>query len=191
MSIKVDHARFDSTMPDIAEPALSWINENIHPTEILFEWGSGGSTFWFADRVKRIYSAEHQPAFFRYVKEHYLYENYDNIHMLFAPEDAQAYPKFKDAYDERSYKRYSESILAYPSRSFDWIIINGKARHACLDLAFSAVRHGGVIVMNDTDKLEYGSAVNQHRNKAVEVLEFKGYKMPFMHQGHTTIMRMA
>jgi hypothetical protein len=191
MSIKIDHSRFDSSLPDMAEPALKWINENIRPSETLFEWGSGGSTFWFADRVKELYSVEHSLPFFSYVKEHYLYENYDNINMLFAPEDAQAHSKYKDYYDERSYKRYCESILAYPSRSFDWVIINGKARTVCLELAFSVIKYGGIIVVNDTDKIEYGTAVSKYRSKAIEVFDFKGFKMPFMRQGHTTIMRFA
>lgn len=191
MSIKVDHARFNSTMPDMAEPALAWINEHIEPADTLFEWGSGGSTFWFADRVKRIYCVEHHPAFFRYVKEHYLYENYENIHMLFAPEDIKPHSAFIDPFDERSYKRYCETIESYPSRSFDWIIINGKARSACLDASFSVIKHGGIIIMNDTNKIQHKSAVNKHLSKVSEVHEFKGYKLPYTHQGCTTIMRIA
>lgn len=191
MSIKVDHARFNSTMPDMAEPALVWINEHIEPADILFEWGSGGSTFWFADRVKRMYSVEHHPAFFRYVKEHYLYENYENIHLLYAPEDTKAHSKFIDPFDERSYKRYCEAIDSYPSRSFDWIIINGKARSVCLDLAISSVKRGGVIIMNDTNKLENKTAVNKYLSKISEIHEFKGYKLPYTRIGHTTIMRIA
>lgn len=190
MSIKIDHARFDSTMPDIAEPALIWFNEHVSHTDTLFEWGSGGSTFWFADRVKKVYSVEHHPAFFAYVKEHYLYENYDNIQLGYAPIDVEADLKYLDYFDQYSYKRYCYAIEDFPSRSFDWVIVNGKARAQCLDRSLLAVKTGGVIIINDTDKIEYGSAVSKYYNKAVEVIELKGAKMPYARPCRTTIMRM-
>ena len=191
MSIKIDHARFNSVMPDIAEPALTWINQHIEPTDTLFEWGSGGSTFWFADRVKQVYSVEHQLALFIYVKSHFLYEGYHNINMIYASEDTYPNAKYVDAFDDVSYRKYCETIHNYPSKSFDWVIINGKSRGACLELAVSSVKHGGVILINDTNKLENGAAVNNYRNKALEIFEFKGAKLPYSKQTHTTIMRMA
>lgn len=190
MSIKVDHARFNSTMPDMAEPALIWFNENVSHTDTLFEWGSGGSTFWFADRVKQVYSVEHHPSFFMYVKEHYLYENYDSIKMILALVDLKTDTRYLDAFDSQSYKRYCEAIDSFPSRSFDWIVINGKARPQCLKKAVSAIKPGGVIIVNDTNKHEIGSAVTNLKLKASETIEFKGHKLPYTNFCTTTILRM-
>ena len=71
---------------------------------------------------------------------------------------------------------HSTSLHCHPSKTTGLILLDGKA-----EISF----------LNDTNKLENGAAVNNYRNKALEIFEFKGAKLPYSKQTHTTIMRMA
>src|ERR1700756_4085872 len=48
--------------PLLAPKANSFLAKHISPNAIGFEWGSGGSTIWFARHCRKLISIEHNPA---------------------------------------------------------------------------------------------------------------------------------
>src|SRR5262245_58674086 len=46
-------------LPWLTHPAIEWLDSVIGPDDTVFEWGSGASTAWFAQRAKSVVSVEH------------------------------------------------------------------------------------------------------------------------------------
>ena len=98
----------------------------------VFEWGSGNSTLWFAQRVHSIVSTEH----------HILWK--DTISTILPSNARIEYVPFDDL------KRYPEVIARY-KESWDLILIDGMSRNACIDQAIHCVSDTGIIVIDNTD----------------------------------------
>jgi len=47
--------------PIISDAAMEFFGSLLRPDSTVFEWGSGGSTIWMAQVVKRIVTVEHNP----------------------------------------------------------------------------------------------------------------------------------
>jgi len=176
-------------IPTMSISALAWINERITPDEVLFEWNSGDSTFWYAERVQQVYSVTELPTLAAWMKEEIYVREHDNIKIILAPEDATFEAKY--ALGNISVKRYCHVIEQFPTKAFDWIIIDGYKKELCLPLAASAIKRGGIIVMTDTDVLEHLDSMNQMLSKAIEFHHFKSVCTTEDRLTQTTIMRLA
>ena len=53
--------------PWLTKKAIEIIEQHLTAKSTGFEWGSGRSTIWFAQRVKTIHSAEHDKHWFKKV----------------------------------------------------------------------------------------------------------------------------
>mmetsp|Transcript_25523 Transcript_25523/g.32143 ORF Transcript_25523/g.32143 Transcript_25523/m.32143 type:complete len:264 (-) Transcript_25523:107-898(-) len=60
---------------------------------VMFEYGSGGSTHYFAPHCKKLYSAEHTPAWSDKVAKSLAEKGIDNVEMLSAAPDREAFEK--------------------------------------------------------------------------------------------------
>lgn len=63
---------YQRTHPDapwLTAHAVSILSTWLKPTDVGFEWGSGRSTVWFAQRVHRLCSVEHDASWARQVPE--------------------------------------------------------------------------------------------------------------------------
>jgi len=49
-------------LPWFSWPAIRWLDRWLQPAFTVFEIGGGGSTLWFADRVKRVVTLDADPA---------------------------------------------------------------------------------------------------------------------------------
>jgi len=58
----------------------------------------------------------------------------------------------------RSYEAYARAIDAEPDGSLDLVLVDGRARVACLRQARSKVRSGGFIILDDSARPEYAEA---------------------------------
>ena len=45
--------------PLMCKEDINFIESFLSPTDIMLEWGSGGSTMYFAPKVSKYYSIEH------------------------------------------------------------------------------------------------------------------------------------
>ena len=58
-----------NALPWIASPCLEFLKEKIDKDWVVFEWGSGGSSEWWSEKVSKIISVEHNKEWFDIVKE--------------------------------------------------------------------------------------------------------------------------
>lgn len=129
-----------------------------HPGATVFEWGSGASTRWLAARCGRVTSIEHDADWHAQVVEH-LDANAEVL--LVAPVPIEDVPpgnapvrSSKRGFDDLDFTAYVASIDA-AAGPFDLVVIDGRARSACLLEAIPHLKPDGMIVVDDTERRRY------------------------------------
>ncbi len=121
----------------------------------VFEYGSGASTIWAARRAHHVTSVEHD------VDWHPVISNrlsaFSNVELRLIGPDANYNPEYgskKPGNTSRSFENYVTAIEGAEG-PFDVIIIDGRARVACLRHAIAHVAPGGMIVFDNSGRREY------------------------------------
>ena len=133
--------------------AIDYLDNYLKPDMTVFEWGSGGSTIWFAQRVKSVISIEHNPEWT---------VSLDNVDFhLIQPEDGSLgdNPSNPEHYrarpiGEKNFKKYATAIEQFDQK-FDLILIDGRARASCLYHSIDKVKNGGFIIIDNTERDYY------------------------------------
>jgi hypothetical protein len=69
-------------VPWITYGSASLLASLLHNVDIVFEFGAGASTRWFAPRVDRVYSVEHDPAWVADLKTQLAGDGTTNVELL-------------------------------------------------------------------------------------------------------------
>lgn len=127
----------------------------------VFEWGSGASTLWLAARTAEVHSVEHDPEWAARVQaaapEHVVVTTVPPTrpstgHVVVGSR--------KPGFEGLDFTEYCAAIDAV-SGVFDLIVIDGRAREACLRSAITRLAPGGVIVFDNVDRHRYVEAIDQ------------------------------
>jgi len=107
----------------------SWLK----PGDQGFEWGSGRSTTWFAERVGSLASVEHNPEWYRRVSAELNRKGLKNV----------------DYYLREDEDDYCSVADEFSAASFDFCLVDGVARDRCALLALSLVKPGGIVIVDN------------------------------------------
>lgn len=116
--------------------AIRFLAGRIDPGWRVFEYGSGNSTLWWAARVARVVSCEHDAAW----------------HARLRPQ-LPAHVEYRHVGLERP-EIYAAGAAEFPGQ-FEVIVLDGRERVACARHAVLGLAPGGVIVWDNSDRDEY------------------------------------
>ena len=68
-TMQADGHCLENELPWMTFPAISQIRDFLEPSMRVFEYGSGGSTVFFANRVKEVISVEHDKEWYQKLQE--------------------------------------------------------------------------------------------------------------------------
>jgi hypothetical protein len=142
-------------IPWITYSAISFLEKRIDGTMSVFEYGCGNSTLWWADRVKNVVSCEHDRAWYQRVKA--LIPANVELHQI----------------DLEYGGRYAKKIAEY-HQAFDIVVIDGRDRVNCGKNCLSAVKKGGVIIWDDSDRDDYAEGYDHLLNNGYKRIDFEG-----------------
>lgn len=128
------------------------------PTSRAFEWGSGASTVWLARRCETVISVEHDPDWAERMRG--ALPSSARLRLV-RPVPGAAVPSAKPGFAGLDFAAYVAEIddVAGP---LDLIVIDGRAREACLDRAVERLANGGLIVLDNVDRPRYREAIARH-----------------------------
>jgi hypothetical protein len=135
-----------------------WIAKRPKPVRV-FEFGSGASTIWLADRVDSVISVEHHRAFSEVINTE-LAKRPNVTHILIEPTvaDDPLVGSAKAGHERMDFHEYV-STLDKTDGVFDLIVIDGRAREECLTRAISRLAPGGLIVFDNSHRRRYVKAI--------------------------------
>ena len=135
----------DLQMPWFSYAAIDFLEEFVRPGMKICEYGSGGSTLFFAQRSRSVFSIENDPTWFEFVSKRLAEKRIQNVTMQLHPFDF----KNPEGFENSAY------LNAIPNESFDVIVVDGseewkKIRPICFQKAETRVKAGGIIVVDDS-----------------------------------------
>lgn len=134
---------------------------------IVFEYGSGGSTLFWSDKVKEVISVEHDRAWYSKIKQELSVREINNVsYFLLEPENdpdyelkSSANPKDYISEDENAigqkFERYVKKIDEYPDNYFDIILIDGRSRPSCIAHGMKKLKPQGYLVIDNSERSYY------------------------------------
>lgn len=130
-------------LPFFNTEAIEFLESILQPQFEIFEYGSGGSTIFLAEHVKRVVSVEDSMPFYAEVKRVLDSFNLKNVEIIFIESAGILGGKALD--------NYIHAIDAYPNKSFDIVVCDGtdNSRGQLARIAKPKVKPGGWLVVDD------------------------------------------
>ena len=134
----------------------------------VFEFGSGSSSIYLADKVNSITSVEHDKSWYEHVKS----KMPSNIKLIFK--------------DLEYGGEYSKSILK-EDRLFDIAIVDGRDRVNCCINSVSKLKKSGVLIFDDAHRPEYQESYDYMINQGFKRIDFTGVAAGFFFKKSTSL----
>lgn len=125
----------------------------------VFEWGSGASTMWLEKRAGAVCSVEYDPEWFDLMRAMVG----PKTSVIHTPAQSSKQPRVGSkmwGHKDLDYRNYVEAIDQVTG-DFDLIVIDGRARSACLEKAVTRLAAGGMVVFDNTNRRRYRPALDR------------------------------
>jgi hypothetical protein len=142
-------------LPWVTYSFIDFIKPRLNNTLRVFEYGSGSSTLFYALRVLKVVSVEHD-------------KNWHDKIKSSSPRNAEMI--FTELHPNGDYSRKAATI----GEKFDIIIVDGRDRVNCCTYSVDALSPSGVLVLDDSERPEYEPARTFLKLKGFKELSFSG-----------------
>lgn len=143
---------------------VEWLEQYLEPDMSVWEFGSGGSTLFFARRAGDVIAVEHDPEWARRVRDLLTSEELDCVafHVVEPHSfDPGSFGSGKTPYKEMSFEKYVRTVEEAEDNSLDCLVVDGRARSACVRHGREKVKNGGVLILDDVQRERYQSVVEK------------------------------
>jgi hypothetical protein len=130
-----------------------------------FEFGSGGSTIFFCRRAGHLVSLEHDAAWHEQIAKKIHDLGIDNVdyHLVEKENDSDKPSLIGKRNDDHTvpftpatcFANYYSFIDRYADESFDFIIVDGRARVESTLHALPKLKKGGILILDNSERLRY------------------------------------
>ena len=142
-------------LPWYTYPAIHFMKDRLSNGMAVFEYGCGFSTLWWAKRVARVVSVEHDENWYNRVKG-LIPGNVELSHVKLDSEGS--YPKKISEYRDM----------------FDIIVLDGRERVKCSYNSVDALKESGIIIWDNSNQEEYADGYRFLRDRGFRKIEFVG-----------------
>lgn len=154
----------------------------------VFEWGSGASTIWLAKRVASVHSVEHHRGFGEMMQQNLASTANATVEIVEPKESTD--PEIgsaKEGHDGLDFAAYVRRIHEVGG-TYDLIVVDGRAREACLVAALDHLTPGGIVVFDNSRRRRYREAIAA---APVTEQEFRGLTPTLPYPDQTSIVTPA
>ncbi|MDQ0637035.1 hypothetical protein QF042_000600 [Pedobacter sp. W3I1] len=155
-------------LPWVTYSFIDFIKERINKTQHVFEYGSGSSTIFYAERAGSVTSVEHDKGWFDKVKN----TSPANAEMIFCQLE-------KDG----EYAKKATLI----DKKFDIIIVDGRDRVNCCKYSVAALSSNGVLVLDDSEREAYNPARVLLKAQGFKEISFSGISPGLFYEKATSV----
>lgn len=156
-----------SPIPWLTYSFLDFLNGRLNNKMTLFEYGSGNSTLYFSNIVKKVVSVENDLDWLKRINP-------------LLPDNATIHHHSLDSTE------YEKAILNQ-EEEYDLIIIDGRKRVACLKNSIERIKPQGVVILDDAERPEYSEAFSFMNEHGYKNIPFSGIAIGAIHHKLTTV----
>jgi hypothetical protein len=155
-------------IPWVTYSFIDFIKDRLNTDLSLFEYGSGNSTLFYAKRVKRVVSVEHNEAWYKKIAG----EKAANAEMIFTKLETNG--------------EYSQKAKLL-NELFDVIIVDGRDRVNCCKHSVEALSRTGVIILDDSEREAYQEARIFLTSQGFREISFSGVSPGLFYNKATSV----
>jgi hypothetical protein len=159
---------YGKSLPWYTYAAICFLENRLRQEMMVFEYGTGNSTLWWAERVASVITVEHDVTWYEYMKK------------LIPGNVEFKYCKLIDG------EEYCHLVSKY-DKQFSIVVIDGRDRVSCARNCLGALRDDGVIVWDNSDREEYSVGHQHLMDSGFRRLDFHGYGPINTHGWSTSI----
>lgn len=137
--------------------AIHFLSERIRGKTDVFEYGVGNSTLWWATKVRRVVACEHNREWYEHFRS-LVPRNVDLQHV--GLDDDDRYVKCASA--------------SAPPGGYGVVVIDGRLRNRCAQSVPESLGETGVIIWDNSDRLEYEEGLGYLQQRGFSRLDFHG-----------------
>ncbi len=156
------------SIPWFTYPFIDFLSPRLIKDLVVFEFGSGNSTLFFSEKVKRVISIEHQKEWYYLISK----RKPENVEIILTESDS--------VYD---YLEYFNNL----KEKVDLIIVDGLHRNECLINSVNKLSENGVIILDDSERSEYQNGIDFIHSKGFKSLEFWGISPGYLYKKSTMV----
>ncbi len=163
-------APFDSKnkpIPWLTYSAIEFLNKKLTKKLNVFEFGSGNSTLYFADKVNTVNSVEHDDLWFSKVKSN-------------SPSNSKLY---LEDINSGNYEKF----LINNEDKYNIIIVDGRKRVECVKNSIQSLSEDGILILDDSQREKYKEADTFLTTNNFKKIEFWGIGPTYFKNKCTTI----
>jgi hypothetical protein len=154
----------------------------------IFEWGSGASTFWLASRSATVQSVEHDVDWAAAMQRD-LPSNAAVRAVVPQRRSPVVVGSRKAGFSGLDFTDYVAAIDETEG-PYDLIVVDGRAREACLERAVKRLAPGGLIVFDNVERRRYRRAIDRLGN-AVTLRSDWGLTACLPYPSRTAVIRLV
>jgi hypothetical protein len=161
-SIRRNNDPLNYDQPWIVFKAKAFLDGILKSDMTVWEYGSGSSTLYFARRVKQVYSVENDEKWFAHLSARIEAAHVNNVHYTLAEAEMPNDKSLNSIYISKStigkrcdFKKYVTGIDAIPDGILDIVLVDGRARGACIAHAIPKIKPGGYLIVDNSDRGGY------------------------------------
>ena len=131
-------------LPWLTRGANDFLSSYVISSDFGLEFGSGRSTLWFAARISKLVSVEHDKDWHAKVSASLVQQRLANVDYRYldvALEDFSA--------TEMAIREITDP---FPAGSFDFVLVDGVHRDICTREALGLIRPGGILVIDNVNR---------------------------------------
>jgi len=130
-----------NNQPLLTPEAIAFLSNFLmhNPQANILEFGSGGSTLWFAQQKADVITIEHDIRWYTQVAQELALLPEHTVDLRFV---------------KRTYWKVCEE---FPDNYVDLVLIDGRDRVACAQEAMRIIKPGGVLMLDNAERANYAS----------------------------------
>ncbi|WP_443945445.1 FkbM family methyltransferase [Pedobacter sp. AW1-32] len=159
-------------LPWVTYSFIDFIKNRINKSLDIFEYGSGSSTIFYAERAKSVTSVEHDKGWFDNVKN----SSPENANIIFCELETNG-----------EYSKKASTL----NKKYDIIIVDGRDRVNCCKHSVNALSTSGVLVLDDSEREVYNEARSFLIQQGFKELYFSGISPGLFYEKATSVFYKA
>jgi precorrin-6B methylase 2 len=128
-------------LPWMTYPFIAYLSSKLNSKQTIFEYGCGSSTLFFATKVAKVVALESNKTWYEIIKQKLLEARIKNVELIY----------FDNALQDGAYEIFASKYQG----EFDLVIIDSLKRFACATNSINAIKPGGAIILDDSERKNY------------------------------------
>ncbi len=181
----------NSSLAWLGFESIDLLNAYLKPDHRVFEYGGGGSTLFFLNRVNTVITVENNHTWVKMLKDTIGQVEHKNweIHAIegVAKEgQASKDPANPDHFATKnkgeahlSYEQYVNVIHQYPDQYFDLVLVDGRSRPSCVKASIRHIKQHGWLIVDNMERDYYRTAFGEIFETDFDTILDRRSPMPF------------